>query len=370
MLVNESMQLVNVFMIEDDKYYCEYVRRLLASRKQPQFEVQRASDMAEAQRYLKDETPDVVLLDLNLPDSNGLESLSRARELADGCPIIILTSSDNEQLGLQSVSLGAQDYLVKQHVGNESLVRSIRYAIQRRRSEEQTQRMAAIQDFIATLAHDMNVPLIGTENLLRGLLSGHLGQLNAQQSEALIVMKEANQSQLQLVNRLLEIYRYEVGSDLNRHILNAKELLVDCVTRFCHNRPVQINCSFDALDFGCRIWGDQEALSAMFWNLLDNAVKYSDSGQSVDVSSELVDSKLCVRVHNFGKPMPEEVKTSMVSKFWQGVPGKTYVAKTGLGLYLCNRIAQLHQGRITCESDSENGTTITVKLPLSGLLLT
>ncbi len=370
MLANETMQLVNVFMIEDDKYYCEYVRRLLASRKQPQFEVQRASDMAEAQRYLKDETPDVVLLDLNLPDSHGLESLSRAREFADGCPIIILTSSDNEQLGLQSVSLGAQDYLVKQHIGNESLVRSIRYAIQRRRSEEQTQRMAAIQDFIATLAHDMNVPLIGTENLLRGLLSGHLGQLNAEQSEALMVMKEANQSQLQLVNRLLEIYRYEVGSDLDRRILNAKELLVDCVTGFSENKQVQINCSFDALEPGCRIWGDQEALNAMFWNLLDNAVKYSDSGQSVDISAELVDSKLCVRVHNFGKPMPEEVKTSMVSKFWQGVPGKTYVAKTGLGLYLCHRIAQLHQGRITCESDIENGTTITVKLPISGMLLT
>lgn len=369
MVTNENLQQVNVFMIEDDKFYCEYVKRLLAGRKQPQFDLQRASNMAEAQRYLRDATPDVVLLDLNLPDSCGLESLSRAREFADGCPIIILTGSDNEQLGLQSVSLGAQDYLVKQHVGNESLVRSIRYAIQRRRSEEQSQRMAAIQDFVATLAHDMNVPLIGTENLLKGLISGRLGPLNAGQSEALMVMKEANKSQLQLVGRLLEIYRYEQGSDLNLGILNAKELLADCVSQFAQNNKMPIQSSFDALGSDCRIWGEEDALRVMLINLLDNAVKYSDDGQLIDVSAAIVDSMLCVRVHNFGKPMPEEVKSSMRSKFWQGVPGKTYVAKTGLGLYLCHRIVQLHQGRITCESTLEDGTTITVKLPISEQLI-
>lgn len=370
MLIHENLQQVNVFMIEDDKYYCEYVKRLLAGRNQPQFDLQRASDMAEAQRYLQDETPDVVLLDLNLPDSHGLESLSRTREFANGCPIIILTSSDNEQLGLQSVSLGAQDYLIKQHIGNESLVRSIRYAIQRRRSEEQTLRMAAIQDFIATLAHDMNIPLIGTENLLNGLINGQLGPLNARQTEALTVMKQANKSQLQLVSRLLEIYRYEVGSDLSRRILNAKELLVDCVSQFSESNKEQIHCSFDALESGCRIWGEEEALKAMLVDLLDNAVKYSDSGSLIDVSAEIADSMLNVRVHNFGKPMPDEVKKGMLSKFWKGVPGKTYVAKTGLGLYLCHRIAQLHQGRITCESTLEDGTTITVKLPVSELLVT
>lgn len=365
MVISENRELVNVFMIEDDKFYCEYVKRLLASRKQPQFDVQRASSMAEAQLFLKEEKPDVVLLDLNLPDSRGIESLNLVRECADGCPIIILTGSDDELLGLQSVSLGAQDYLVKQNVGNESLVRSIRYAIQRRRSEEQSLRMAAIQDFIATLAHDLNVPLIGTENLLNGLLSGHLGPLSAVQSEALNVMKEANKSQLLLVQRLLEIYRYEAGRDLDLRILNAKELLIDCVSQFSINSKSEVRSSFDELPSGCRILGDEEALKAMLVNLLDNAVRYSDSASIIDVSAEIADSKLCVRVHNFGKPMPDEVKTSMLSKFWQGVPGKTYVAKTGLGLYLCHRIVQLHQGRITCESTSEEGTTITVKLPMS-----
>jgi signal transduction histidine kinase len=370
MAFNENLQQVNVFMIEDDKFYCEYVKRLLAARTQPQFDVQRVRDMAAAQRYLKDERPDVVLLDLNLPDSRGLESLSRATQFVDGCPIIILTSSDNEQLGLQSVRLGAQDYLVKQNLGNESLVRSIRYAIQRRCSEEQTLRMAAIQDFIATLAHDMSIPLIGTENLLSGLLRGQLGDLNAAQSEALMVMQQANKNQLQLVQRLLEIYRYEVGRDLSRVILNAKEFLLDCVRQFSQAHKIEIDCSFDALASVCRIWGDEDALRTLFSSLLDNAFKYSDSGQLISVSVELIDSKLCVRIHNFGKPMPDEVRTSMLSKFWQGVPGKTYVAKTGLGLYLCHRIAQLHHGRVTCDSTAEEGTTITVKLPISGLLLT
>jgi len=214
----------------------------------------------------------------------------------------------------------------------------------------------------------MKVPLIGTENLLNGLLSGHLGQLSESQTEALMVMKDSTNSQLHLVHRLLEIYRYEVGTDLNRRILSARDLLLDCVNKFTQNNQARVICHLDKLDEGCRIWGDQTALTTLFMNLLDNAAKFSEVDKPVQLSAEMVDSKLLVQVHNLGNQMPEEVKSSMFSKFWQGVPGKMYVAKTGLGLYLCHRIAQLHHARITCES-LDHGTTITVKLPVSGFLI-
>jgi signal transduction histidine kinase len=363
----DALQPVNVFMIEDDKYYCEFVRRVLSTRKQPYFNLHSVSDVAEARHYLVHESPDVILLDLNLPDSRGLVSLKLIKEVADGCPIIILTSSESEQLGFQAVSQGAQDYLVKHQIGNESLVRSIRYAIQRRRSEEQSMRMAAIQDFVSTLAHDMSVPLVGTQNLLDGLLKGHLGNLNDNQREALTVMRKSTSDQLLLVERLIEIYRYEIGPELNRRILPMRQVLQDCVDNFNANGRTIVT-RFEEVPDGCCVWGDLDALTTLFTNLLENAVKFSN-GEEVEIKAEMVDYKLSIEVHNFGNTMPEEVKNGIFNKFWQGVPGKTYVAKTGLGLYLCQRIAQLHQGRIACESSEESGTTISVRLPVSGLLL-
>lgn len=364
----DALQPVNVFMVEDDKYYCEFVRRVLSTRKQPYFNLHSVSDIAEARHYLSHESPDVILLDLNLPDSRGLASLKLVKEVADGCPIIILTSSESEQLGYQAVSQGAQDYLVKHQIGNESLVRSIRYAIQRRRSEEQSMRMAAIQDFVSTLAHDMSVPLVGTQNLLDGLLKGHLGNLNDNQREALSVMKKSTTDQLILVERLIEIYRYEIGPELSRRILPVRQVLQDCVDNFNASGRTIVT-RFDDVPYGCCVWGDLEALTTLFTNLLENAVKFSDEGTNVEVKAEMADYKLNIEFHNFGNAMPEEIKNGIFNKFWQGVPGKTYVAKTGLGLYLSQRIAQLHQGRITCDSSDENGTTIKVRLPVSGLLL-
>jgi signal transduction histidine kinase len=71
--------------------------------------------------------------------------------------------------------------------------------------------------------------------------------------------------------------------------------------------------------------------------------------------------QVLISVHNWGKGISPEVKKNLFLRFWQGVPGKTYVARTGLGLYLCDRIAQLHHGRIICESTEESGTEIGVR---------
>jgi len=142
---------VRLVMVEDDKYYVEFVRQLLIHRSSPKFEIRAARSLEEAVSLLQHQIPDVILLDLNLPDGKGLISLNKIKEYSESCPVVILTSADDDSLGLQAVCAGAQDYLVKQAVSNDSLVRCIRYAIERRRVEEQKLKLALIQDFIATL---------------------------------------------------------------------------------------------------------------------------------------------------------------------------------------------------------------------------
>ena len=105
------------------------------------FSLVRAQKLSIALQRLSDTELDVVLLDLSLPDSQGLATFSRVHALAPQLPIIVLTGLDDEALGLKTVQEGAQDYLVKDSTSPALLVRSVRYAVERKRAEELTARV-------------------------------------------------------------------------------------------------------------------------------------------------------------------------------------------------------------------------------------
>lgn len=94
-------------------------------------DIETADTIAEATRFLEEDGFRCILLDLNLPDSRGLEGLIRLRSIAPSAPIIVLTGSDDESTGLSAISAGAQDYLRKGQVDRDHLMRSIRFARQR-----------------------------------------------------------------------------------------------------------------------------------------------------------------------------------------------------------------------------------------------
>ena len=100
-----------------------------------------ADRIDEALKILKEEKFDVVLLDLNLPDSQGLDGIERITAQEPEVPVIILTGLDDETLGIQAVRKHAGDYLVKGQINSNILVRSIRYAIERKQMEEQIRKL-------------------------------------------------------------------------------------------------------------------------------------------------------------------------------------------------------------------------------------
>lgn len=107
-----------------------------------------ASDLAEGLRFAETQRFDAVLLDLNLPDSSGLDTVSRVVECIPETPVIVLTGLEDENLAMRAVALGAQDYLVKGSVGEDAIVRIARHAIERKRTEESLRRE---RDFAATI---------------------------------------------------------------------------------------------------------------------------------------------------------------------------------------------------------------------------
>ncbi|GAB4255298.1 MAG: hypothetical protein Kow0065_03220 [Methylomicrobium sp.] len=125
-----------VLMVEDDPGDANLISRALRASQKARFEIDWVTTLAEAERYLRNDLPDVVLLDLSLPDSNGLDTVDAMRKAADILPLIVLTGHDDTRFALSTLDRGAQDYLVKGDFDTEGLVRAIRYAIGRGRLEQ------------------------------------------------------------------------------------------------------------------------------------------------------------------------------------------------------------------------------------------
>lgn len=129
-----TREAIKVLVIEDNPMHARLIQRLLEGVEQPPYEVVVCGALEEGMAEVMRRAPDLVLLDLMLPDSEGLDSFFRLKAQVDPIPIVILTSMDDMEVASRAVESGAQDYLVKGRITREVVNRSIRYAIERVRA--------------------------------------------------------------------------------------------------------------------------------------------------------------------------------------------------------------------------------------------
>ena len=136
-LFNTSGRAVRILLIEADKSASTALQRLLPGNSGLKCEWTWASTLDEARDLLAKRAPDVVLLSVAMPGSSGIELLSTLQSMAPDKPIVVVTTEDDEELGIKAVQQGAQEYLVKGEVESRMAARIVRYAIERQRVEVQ-----------------------------------------------------------------------------------------------------------------------------------------------------------------------------------------------------------------------------------------
>ena len=129
-------QSISVLIIEDNPVDARVVQETLQRTPAPGYRVEWAESLSKGLVRLAGGGIDVLLLDLGLPDSQGLAALAPIQALAPSVPVVVLSGADDEQLAVQAVQAGAQDYLVKPHAKRHLLTRALRYAIERKRADE------------------------------------------------------------------------------------------------------------------------------------------------------------------------------------------------------------------------------------------
>jgi diguanylate cyclase (GGDEF)-like protein len=136
----EQRASLRVLLVEDNPGDARLVEILLSETGQ-EFDVKRVGTLGEALDEL-DRPPKVVLLDLSLPDSAGLETVERMRRAAPQLPIVVLSGRDDEEVALRALQSGAEDYLVKGQGDGDLISRSIRYSIERKSAEDKLAHLA------------------------------------------------------------------------------------------------------------------------------------------------------------------------------------------------------------------------------------
>ncbi|MDJ0598436.1 MAG: hybrid sensor histidine kinase/response regulator [Crocosphaera sp.] len=379
--------LIKVLLIEDNLAEARLLHEVLKGATRQEFQLFHEKRLQDALKQLETQTFNIILLDLTLPDSQGLDSLVPITNKNSHIPIVVLTNINDEELALEAVRKGAQDYLVKRHITLDILVRSICYAIERKqmeeklkevnqalekRVEERTTQLLKAQElnqlkseFVSMLSHDFRNPL-NTILLSAGLLEESHDQLPREQQLLYFQMiRNAVQDMNQLLSEVLLLGKADSGKlKPNFNELDLKEFCQQIIhsLHLSFEESSQIILNFDG-DFqsNLELW-DEKLLWHILHNLLSNALKYSPEGGKIFVDILAEEKSVTFRVKDQGIGISQASQKHLFEPFYRA-DNVENISGTGLGLSIVRKCVEAYEGNIFVESQLGKGTTFTVILP-------
>jgi two-component system sensor histidine kinase/response regulator len=338
------------------------------------YEISLAEDGPTALAHIAKSPPDLVLLDVMMPGMDGYEVTRRIREQPGlpFMPILLITAYDKPSM-VQGLDMGADDFIRKPIEVDELLAR-VRSLLRLKHSVEERDRIARQrEDFVSRLTHDLRTPMVAAERMLNLLLQGALGELSAEMKQAIAIMARSNSNLLEMVNTLLEVYRFEAGSKTMLFsavdLASLLEEVVQELTPLATEKHLSLKFHLvqNLVPATTTISGDRLELHRLFTNLVGNAIKFTDTGSiDIELNTEVISpnsgiSWAAIMVQDTGIGISPAFQTQLFERFR---PGAHRRSSSGLGLHLSRRIVEAHRGKIEVKSEVGQGSVFTVRLPL------
>jgi signal transduction histidine kinase len=352
-----------VLLVEDNPGDARLLREMFNEDSSLDVDLACVSFMSEAERLLAKRTVDIILLDLGLPDAQGLAAIRRARIAAPDIPLVVLTGMDDEALAGQSLQEGAQDYLIKGQIDTRGLLRALRYAGERKRLERLK------DEFVSTVSHELRTPLTSIAGSL-GLLMGNAAGGLPKSAERLLEIAHTNSVRLvRLVNDILDIEKLESGHvvfDFRKiKILPLVEQTVEAIRSYAegHRVKIRIEAAVGVDD----IRADTDRLAQVLTNLMSNAIKFSppDGEVVIAIEKEAEVNAVRITVRDHGPGISVDFKSRIFERFAQAdATNARRKGGTGLGLSIAKQIMDRLGGEIGFADAPGGGTVFHFELPI------
>ncbi|MFL6528567.1 MAG: sensor histidine kinase [Chthoniobacterales bacterium] len=371
-------ELPQVVIIDDEMGPRESLRMLL----KPNYQVHTAENVEAGLQLVREQHPDVVISDIRMPGTSGIDGLRKIREIDPHVAVIMLTGFGALDTAKEALRLGANDYISKPFDAREMrdvIARNVERTRVKRSSDHalseiqelnqrlmrelaQKERLASLGQASAEFVHDLSNPLTivwGYVQLLAKKLEQKGDAMQTSPKELNII-----EQNVRLCRELLTMWQ-SYGSDdaMPRKPISVCDILRN-VVKSAENLAAQsgVDVSVDVRDESCTLIADGVQIQRALQNVVINAVQAAaETHGKVDVSCAAKEFYIDVRVHDTGPGIPQEQIPKIFDPYFTTKQSKS---GTGLGLYITKKVIEDHSGSIKVESMPGQGTTLTIRLPL------
>lgn len=351
----------HVLLIEDNTPDADLIIEYLEDAEES-FSVSHHQDLSSALEELESRDFHVILSDLGLPDSAGLETYRQLNEKAPHLPIILLTGLDDSAVASAALREGVQDYINKGEFDGQVLMRAIRYAMERKeaslrmqaQSEELEQVNRELKAFTSYAAHELKSPVSVLTGMLE-MLEDELGEDANKTVRHLLERSVANVKKMGSMIQDILSYSRARQDELESHNVNISSLAAVVVDEL-KTLNKEYGVKFEITQ-GLSCKGDPRYLNNLVSNLIRNAWKYSRNSPNPKVffGAEEHEKGLVFYVSDNGIGLPEQEVGKLFQPFAR-LSNATNIEGTGMGLPLARRIVERHGGSIWAKNSKEGGS--------------
>jgi two-component system cell cycle sensor histidine kinase/response regulator CckA len=370
---------LRVLLVEDDDSYASMLHTMIGG--EGPLALERVSTLRDAATVINDKEIDAILLDLGLPDSVGLDTVDRLRALVgERIPIVVLTSRDDVDIGVQAVHRGAQDYLLKSSTDVQLLSRSLRYAreradwrramVEREAELRQAHKMEAVGRLAGGVAHDFNnvlTAIFGYTDLLLEQFTD-----DDPRREDVMEIRRSAERAASLTRQLLAFSRKQM---MQPKVLNLNEV-IDSLSKLLE-RLIGEDVILK-MEAGADLWSvraDPGQIEQVLMNLVANARDAMPEGGRLTIGTTNVvvehedqrnrpglrpGAYVTITVCDTGDGVPAHIREHVFEPFFTT---KEQGKGTGLGLATVYGIVKQNAGGVYVDSEVGEGTRFVIYLP-------
>ncbi len=326
------------------------------------FEVDEADDGASGLKMLAQYTYDVVLLDIEMPNMNGIEVLKKIRQHYSllTLPIIMITANNQDKSLISAMNLGANDYLVKPI--------NIDVAAARIKTQLTLTKFAKLKDdFLSFASHDLKKPLMFINDIAEVFKQDYSNIVNNKgfDNDIKFIMETCNYME-SVITGFLEKGNNDILQESYKARININTLIQESIKSnqyYARQKQHKLTCIIKDDLPGIHI--DSFRFKQVIDNLIGNAIKFSPAGSSTTISTRLNNSNIVVSVKDQGPGLTNEDMKELFNKRAKLSNKPTgNETSTGVGLVLCKELVSQLEGEIGAHNNENTGTTFWVKLPL------